>query len=95
MEEIMKKLIELNFNISSTGFEYWIDAIKYAEETKNFNMEDIFRYLAKKNDSTRSRVERNMRFCLSTAKNSIAERIENKYPVTTKAVLRMISLKII
>ena len=90
-----EKLIELNFNVISLGFDFWIEAIEYTQGIKKFDMEDIYRFLAKENKTTRDKVERAMRISLYTAKKTIMEKTGYKQPLTTKVVLRMLNLRII
>lgn len=92
--EIKEKLIELNFNISSKGFEYWILLIYNYRNYKGkryFNLEMIYRDIASVYNTTRDRVER----CIRTASKQAVPTIREHYKyknrrLSTKDILELI-----
>lgn len=92
IEDIKEKLIELNFNISSKGFEYWLILInEYIKRNKYTTLESIYNLIAKLDNTTRDRVERNIR----TASKQALPTIRNHYKyknkrLSTKDILELI-----
>lgn len=92
IEYIKEKLIELNFNVSSKGFEYWIILIHdYIRKNKYTTLENIYNRIAKYYNTTRDRVERNIRTCSKQALPTIREyyKYKNKR-LSTKDILELI-----
>lgn len=92
-KEIEAKLVELNFNLGSKGFEYWVQAImlyKYDFKTVRQMMENIYEEIARSNNDTRNRVERAMR----TAKYTAIKEISNKYKYYVKLTNKRIIILI-
>lgn len=92
--DIKEKLIELNFNVSSKGFEYWI-LLVYSYITnkgkKYFNLEKIYEIIAKTYNTTRNRVERNIRTASKQALPTIREYYNYKNKrLSTKDILELI-----
>ena len=89
---IQEKLIELNFNVSSKGFKYWIILINdYLNKNKYTTLENIYNRIAKYYNTTRDRVERNIRTASSQALPTIREyyKYKNKR-LSTKDILELI-----
>lgn len=91
---IKEKLIELNFNVSSKGFKYWIFLVyKYItyKRKRYFNLEMIYRDIASAYNTTRDRVERNIRTCSKQALPTIREHYKYKNRrLSTKDILELI-----
>ena len=92
--DIKEKLIELNFNISSKGFEYWILLLYNYMTNKGkryFNLEMIYRDIASAYNTTRDRVERNIRTASKQALPTIREHYKYKNRrLSTKDILELI-----
>ena len=90
--DIKEKLIELNFNVSSLGFEYWLILINdYLNKNKYTTLESIYNRIAKLNNTTRDRVERNIRTCAKQAIPTIREYYKYKNRrLSTKDILELI-----
>ena len=92
IEYIKEKLIKLNFNVSSKGFKYWIILIhEYQKKNKYTTIESIYNKIAKLDNTTRDRVERNIR----TASKQALPTIRNHYKyknkrLSTKDILELI-----
>ena len=67
-KNIKNILLNLNFDFTYKGFKYWVTAIKYVilnrlnNKEAYLEMENIYNYVALKHKSTRSKVERCMRY---------------------------------
>lgn len=90
--DIKEKLIELNFNVSSKGFEYWIILIhEYQKKNKYTTIESIYNKIAKIYNTTRDRVERNIRTASKQALPTIREYYKYKdIRLSTKDILELI-----
>lgn len=90
--DIKEKLIELNFNISSKGFEYWIILInEYIKNRRNIKLEDIYKIVGKICNNTRDGVERNIRTASKQALSTIREYYKyNDKKLSTKDILELI-----
>ena len=91
--EIKEKLIELNFNVSNKGFKYWITLIhEYQKKNKYTTIESIYNTIAELDNTTRDRVERNIRTCSKQALPTIREHYKYKNRrLSTKDILELIS----
>ena len=89
---IQEKLIELNFNVSSKGFKYWIILINdYLNKNKYTTLENIYNRIAKYYNTTRDRVERNIRTASKQALPTIREYYNYKNKkLSTKDILELI-----
>ena len=90
--DIKEKLIELNFNVSSLGFKYWLILINdYLNKNKYTTLESIYNRIAKLYNTTRDRVERNIRTASSQALSTIREHYKYKNKrLSTKDILELI-----
>lgn len=90
--DIKEKLIELNFNVSSKGFEYWLILInEYIKRNKYTTLESIYNLIAKIDNTTRDRVERNIRTASKQALPTIREHYKYKNKkLSTKDILELI-----
>lgn len=89
--DIKEKLIELNFNVSSKGFEYWILLVYNYRGKRYRTLEMIYRDIASAYNTTRDRVERNIRTASKQALPIIREhyKYENRR-LSTKDILELI-----
>lgn len=92
IDDIREKLIELNFNVSSKGFEYWLILInEYIKRNKYTTIESIYNLIAKIYNTTRDRVERNIRTASKQALQTIREHYKYKNRrLSTKDILELI-----
>ena len=75
---INKMLLQLQFNVTSIGFYYWITAIQqYRKNYYKYNntIEQVYHDVAKIHNTTRIRVERAMR----TARTPATEQIQKQF----------------
>lgn len=87
---ISKILIELQFNASSIGFKYWATAIEiYRKNYFKYNntIENVYNDVAKIHNTTRTRVERDMRAAKSTA----TRQIQTQFNYYNKTVLEILT----
>lgn len=89
--DIKEKLIELNFNVSSKGFKYWIILINEYIKRRYVTLESIYKMIAKLENTTRDRVER----CIRTASKQALPTIREQYNyknkrLSTKDILELI-----
>ena len=92
--EISKLLLNLQFNVSSKGFYYWITAIKlYRKNYYNYNntIEKVYNDVAKIHNTTRTRVERAMRTAKATATEQIQKQFNYYNKLTNKTVLELLT----
>lgn len=90
---INKMLLQLQFNVTSIGFYYWITAIQ--QYRKNYykydnTIEKVYNDVARIHNTTRTRVERAMR----TAKATAIEQIQKQFnynKLTNKTVLELLT----
>lgn len=96
MEDIKNELLELNFNVDSIGIVYWIDAIRFAKNHPLvWDMMDIYEHVAKKHNTTSSKVERGMRTAIKTAKDKIQEKYKYYNKIYNSTYLNLIKYKLI
>lgn len=92
-KKIEDLLIELNFNIGSKGFEYWVQAImlyKYDFKSVRQMMERIYEKIADNNKDTVSRVERAMRTAKKTATVYIADKYKYNVRLTNRRLIKLL-----
>lgn len=88
-----EELLSLNFNLSSSGFLYWIYALTLYK--KNFykydnSMESLYHQIAEDFNTSRNLVERSMRYCKQSAEETIRKRYNYNLKLSNKVVLRLI-----
>lgn len=90
-------LTQLQFNISSIGFNYWITAIyKYSKNHYKYNtIEKVYEDVAETYGTTRNRVERAMRTAREAATKEIHEAFNYHLKLTNKTVLKLLAHEII
>lgn len=97
MKKIEDMLIDLGFNAGSIGLDYWTRCIEIYKKKRykyGCTLEYIYSEIAKEYKTTRNNVERAMRTASSTAKEEIIKRYNYKNKLTTKSILRILSLYI-
>ena len=91
---INKMLLQLQFNVSSIGFYYWITAIQqYRKNYYKYNntIEQVYQDVAKIHNTTRTRVERAMRTAKATATEQIQKQFNYYNKLTNKTVLELLT----
>lgn len=78
MRDIKRNLMDLQININSKGFIYWIAAIELFETTPTTKISDIYKNVAEMYNTTARSVERLMHLALSPA----IPYIQKKYKCT-------------
>lgn len=91
---INKMLLQLQFNVTSIGFYYWITAIQ--QYRKNYykydnTIEKVYNDVAKIHNTTRTRVERAMRTAKATATEQIQKQFNYYNKLTNKTVLELLT----
>lgn len=91
---INKMLLQLQFNVSSIGFNYWVTAIRqYRKNYYKYNntIEQVYHDVAKIHNTTRTRVERAMRTAKATAIEQIQKQFNYYNKLTNKTVLELLT----
>lgn len=91
---INKMLLQLQFNVSSIGFYYWITAIQqYRKNYYKYNntIEQVYHDVAKIHNTTRTKVERAMRTAKATATEQIQKEFNYYNKLTNKTVLELLT----
>lgn len=90
---INKMLLQLQFNVTSIGFNYWITAItQYRKNYFKYNtIEQVYHDVAKIHNTTRARVERAMRTAKATATEEIQKQFNYYNKLTNKTVLELLT----
>lgn len=91
---INKMLLQLQFNVTSIGFYYWITAIKlYRKNYYKYNntIEQVYHDVAQIHNTTKTRVERAMRTAKATATEQIQKQFNYYNKLTNKTVLELLT----
>lgn len=91
---INKMLLQLQFNVKSIGFYYWITAIQqYRKKNYKYDntIEKVYNDVAKIHNTTRTRVERAMRIAKATATEQIQKQFNYYNRLTNKTVLELLT----
>lgn len=83
-------LIKLGFNVSTKGFNYWLEAVRMYKFDK---MEDVYSFIATNNRDTRNRVERAMRVTREQANKNIKEYFNYNFRIGNKTLLHLLKLE--
>lgn len=88
---IYNYLLNLNFNINSIGFYFWIEAINIYRRDYykyNFTIEEVYLEIAKRNNTSKNNVERQLR---NARKNNInkLKKYFNYKTITNKRLLKL------
>lgn len=90
IEDLLDKL---GINISSQGYIYWIDLVEMCLcdiNRKNGGLEKYYRELAIIHKTTRTAVERSIRYAYSNSRTIIQDYFRIKYKIKTKQLLELI-----
>lgn len=91
--EIINKLLDLNVNVNTKGFEYWIQAILLIKKSEvKWNMIDLYNQIALDNGDTYTRVERTMRHALEGAKKRIQQVYSYNRKINNSAFLNLMTM---
>lgn len=88
---ISKMLLQLQFNVTSIGFYYWITAIQQYRKNYNTTIEKVYNDVAQIHNTTRTRVERAMRTAKATATEQIQKQFNYYNKLTNKTVLELLT----
>ena len=88
--KIEELLIKLGFNVSTKGFNYWVEAVRIYKFDK---MEDVYSLIATNNRDTRNRVERAMRVTREQANKNIKEYFNYNFKIGNKTLLHLLKLE--
>lgn len=85
----VKMLLQLQFNVTSIGFNYWITAINLYRTNYKYNntIEQVYHDVAEIHNTTRTRVERAMR----TATEQIQKQFNYYNKLTNKTILELLT----
>lgn len=92
--DLQRLLLNLQFNVSSIGFAYWITAIsRYSKNYYKYNnsIEAIYEEVAQIHNTTRNRVERCMRTARRKADYEIQKQFNYYNKITNKTVLELLT----
>ena len=95
MEEIIKKetkklLNEVGISPHLRGYKYIIEAVQMLYKDEKIAMGVICYTLAIKDDTTRSTIERCIKYAIKEAYSYIADYFKAKHNITSKAFLHML-----
>ncbi len=95
MEEIKKELLELGFCLNSKGIFYWIELIKLAKENPKMEITKMYRVVAKMNNTTYTRVEKNLRVAIEPAKINIQKKYNYNNKISNLTFLNLVKYQMI
>ena len=89
-QEIKNILLDLNFNISSKGFEYWIQAIHlYTTFNEPIKMSELYKQLSFEFATKETAIERTMRTASKQAYNNIHKYFNYDGKITNSVILKL------
>ena len=97
MEKKLKKIFkDLQIDIRFNGYKIWFELVKLAKEQESelIHMENLYKELAKRTNSTRNRIERNARYIIEKYELEIQDYFEYYNKITSKAFLALLLEKI-
>lgn len=89
---IYSYLIGLGFNVSSIGFNFWIEAIYIYRRDYykyKFTLEEMYQEIAQRNKTSRDNVERQLRQARKNANRNLTKYF-NYEKITNKSLLKLI-----
>ena len=95
---INKMLLQLQFNVTSIGFNYWVTAIRlYRKNYYKYNntIEHVYHDVARIHNTTRTRVERAMRTAKATATEQIQKQFNYYNKLSNKTLLELLSCNVL
>lgn len=91
-EEMINLLIQLNFNVGSKGFIYWIYSIEQ-NKYNNKELNEIYKELALKENKTTQQIEGAMKYARKNSDRLIRSYYNYKGKITNKIILNLINMK--
>ena len=95
---ITKMLLQLQFNVSSIGFQYWATAlIQYRKNYYKYNntIGELYNDVAKIHNTTSARVERAMRTAKATATEKIQKQFNYYNKLTNKSIIELLTSNVL
>lgn len=98
MEKYEELLDEIGFKINLSGYFYWVEAIRHCTEDLdsigyNFDMSELYQYIAKKFKTSVSKAERCMRNAWQVIPN-LSEKLKVDYKLNNGVILALLVRKI-
>lgn len=84
-------LLQLGFNITSIGFDFWLTAIHIYLKNRQISMMTLYNEIAKRTNKTASQIERAMRTASETAKENIKQLYDYNGKLSNKTILTLIT----
>ncbi len=84
-------LDELQIKVSLLGYKYWITAVELYLENKTIKMMKLCREIAKKYNTTGSRVERALRHAIEDKEETIQRYFNVSYDIDNSAFLALLA----
>ena len=84
-------LDEIQIPINQKGYKLWINLVELYLKDDSKNMEYYYCTLAKNYNSTRNKVERNLRHAYENNRESIQKKFKINYKVTNSALINLIA----
>lgn len=84
-------LDELQIKVSLLGYKYWITAVELYLENKTIKMMKLCREIAKKYNTTGSRIERALRHAIEDKEETIQRYFNVKYDIDNSAFLALLA----
>ena len=91
VEDILDKL---NIPIDNFGYKYLISALEIYQKDINTKITLVYRQVAKRNNSTSSRVERAIRHCISSNEEEIKKFFNVNYDITNKRFIALLNREV-
>lgn len=92
---MQKYLLQLGFNITSIGFDFWLTAIRIYLKNRQISMMTLYTEIAKRSNKTASQVERAMRIAKATATEQIQKQFNYYNKLTNKTVLELLTFNVL
>lgn len=86
-----KYLLQLGFNITSIGFDFWLTAIRIYLKNRQISMMTLYNEIAKMTNKTASQVERAMRTASATAKEKIKKMYNYDGKLNNRTILNLLT----
>lgn len=91
IQEITRKLLDLNFSIRSKGFDYWVYALDIKLSKPELKTMSIYNTTSNVFNKTSSQIERAMRTSLKPAKTKIQKKYKYDIDLSISSVIEIIS----
>ena len=86
-----KYLLQLGFNITSIGFDFWLIAIRIYLKNRQISMTNLYSEIAKITNKTASQIEKAMRTASESAKENIKKLYDYNGKLSNKTILTLIT----